>query len=137
MGTGSGIGAIVASQWAARVVAIDINPAAVRCAKINALLNQVEERVEVLQGDLFAPVRDVRFDVMLFNPPYLRREPRSELERALWATDVIERFAVDLRYHLTPNGYALIVLSSDADTAAILNVFEACGFSIQAGPTAI
>src|SRR5579864_1956262 len=43
MGTGSGVCAIFAARHAARVVAVDINPAAVRCANINVLLNRVED----------------------------------------------------------------------------------------------
>ena len=62
MGTGSGVGAVIAAAWARRVVAVDVNPMAVRCARINVLLNQVENRVEVCLGDLFSPVRDQRFD---------------------------------------------------------------------------
>ena len=62
MGTGSGVGAVFAAQWARRVVAVDINPAAVRCARINALLNHVEDRVDVVEGDLFEPIGGQRFD---------------------------------------------------------------------------
>src|SRR5688572_10666790 len=42
MGTGSGVGAVFAAAWAGQVVAVDINPAAVRCARINALLHGYE-----------------------------------------------------------------------------------------------
>lgn len=124
MGTGSGVGAVFAAQWAGRVVAVDVNPAAVRCAQINALLNEVEDRVDVHQGDLFEPVPGERFDVVLFNPPFFRGEPASDLERALWSNDVMERFAAGLHHHLSPGGYALVVLSSDGDVAGCLRAFE-------------
>ena len=62
-------------------------------ARINALIHQVDSRVEAREGDLFAPVGDERFDRILFNPPFYRREPRDMLERAFFATDVVERFA--------------------------------------------
>ncbi|HZY42949.1 MAG TPA: methyltransferase, partial [Anaerolineae bacterium] len=104
--------------------ATDINSAAVRCARINALLNHVEDRVEVLEGDLFAPIGDRRFDVIAFNPPFFRGEPRTPLDWAWRSTDVIERFAAEVRDHLSPTGYALVVYSSSADTAALLNAFE-------------
>ena len=120
MGTGSGVGAVFAARRAHRVVAVDINPAAVRCARINALLHQVEDRVEVRQGDLFEPACGEQFDVVLFNPPFFRGEPGSDLERALWANDVVERFAAGLRDHLTADGHALVVLSSDGDVAGFL-----------------
>lgn len=128
MGTGSGVGAIAAAERAARVVAVDVNPEAVRCARINVLLNRVEDRVEVLEGDLFTPLGDRRFDVVLFNPPYLQGEPRTLLERALYATDVVDRFANALPRHLRPGGYALLLLSSDADEGALLQSFARRGF---------
>ncbi|MGH2593990.1 MAG: HemK2/MTQ2 family protein methyltransferase [Anaerolineae bacterium] len=131
MGTGSGIGAVFAAQWARRVVAVDINPAAARCARINALLNQVDDRVEAHQGDLFAPVQGQQFDVVLFNPPFYRGAPRGALDHAWRSTDVVERFAADLRSHLTPNGHALVVLSTDGETDAFLRAFRANHFDIE------
>jgi len=47
LGTGSGIGAIFAARCDYRVVAVDINPEAVRCARINVLLNHLEARIEI------------------------------------------------------------------------------------------
>ncbi len=44
MGTGSGVCAVFAARHARRVVAVDINPAAVRCATLNVLMNQLEHR---------------------------------------------------------------------------------------------
>ena len=93
LGTGSGVSAIFAARLAGRVVATDINPAAVRCARINALLNGVEDRVEVREGDLFAPVAGERFDVIIFNPPYYRGTPRDALDHAWRSNDTVERFA--------------------------------------------
>lgn len=127
MGTGSGIGAICAAPWAARVVAVDLNPAAVRCARINALLNGVEGKVEVREGDLFAPVAGERFDLVLFNPPFYRGAPRDGLDRAWRSDDVVERFAAGLADHLAPGGSALVVLSSNSDLAAFLRAFAAAG----------
>lgn len=123
MGTGSGVIAVFAAHRASRVVAIDINPHAVRCARINALLNGVEDRVEVREGDLFAPVAGERFDLVLFNPPYFRGAPREALDHAWRSLNVVERFAAGLAQHLTPRGYALVVLSTDGDTPAFLSAF--------------
>lgn len=125
LGTGSGLSAIVAAQSTQRVTASDINPAAVRCARINALLNHVEDRVEVLEGDLFAPIGDQRFDVITFNPPFYRGEPRDWLDHAWRSSDVIERFAAGLSRHLTADGYALVIYSSLADEAALRWAFAA------------
>ncbi len=117
MGTGSGVGAVIAVRWARRVVAVDINPEAVRCARLNALLNRVEDRVEVRQGDLFAPVTGERFDLVLFNPPFFRGRPCDLYDHAWRSEDVIPRFLGGLTDALAPGGAALVVLSSDVPDA--------------------
>jgi release factor glutamine methyltransferase len=120
MGTGSGLGAVFAARMGYRVTAVDINPSAVRCARINALQHHLEERIEVRQGDLFEPVWGERFDLVLFNPPFFRGHPRSPREAAWQSVDVLERFAAGLPAALTPHGVGLIVLSTDGDCAALL-----------------
>jgi HemK-related putative methylase len=112
MGTGSGIGAIFAARLGYQVTAVDVNPHAVRCARINALLNGLDERIEVRQGDLFAPVAGERFDLVLFNPPFFHGAPRSDLDAAWRSEDVIERFAAGLPAALAAAGRALVLLSS-------------------------
>jgi release factor glutamine methyltransferase len=112
MGTGSGICSVFAARHAERVVAVDVNPAAVRCARINALLNQVEHKIDARRGDLFDAVAGERFDLILFNPPFLRGTPLDDRERAWRSDDVAERFAKDLHTHLTPSGFALVLLST-------------------------
>jgi release factor glutamine methyltransferase len=131
MGTGSGIGAVFAAQWAGRVVAVAINPEAVRCARINALLNHVDERVDVRQGDLFAPLAGERFDLVLFNPPFFRGQPRDLLDHAWRSVDTVERFAAGLSDHLRPGGRALVLLSTDGETPAFLEAFQAHGLSVR------
>jgi HemK-related putative methylase len=131
LGTGSGIAAVAAAQWAGRVVGVDINPAAVRCARINLLLNQVEDRVEVREGDLFAPVQGERFDRVLFNPPFFHGLPATPLEGAFRGLDVAQRFAAGLRGHLRPGGHALVLLSSNGDATTYLLELRAAGFRVE------
>ena len=135
MGTGSGVCAVAAARLGCDVVAVDVNPAAVRCARINALLHGLEHRIDAREGDLFAPVAGQRFDVALFNPPYLRGTPRRPLDRALWADDVVERYAAALPAHLAPGGHALLLLSSRGDEAVFLATFRARGFAVHAVAT--
>jgi len=120
LGTGSGVGAVFAARQGFQVVATDLNPAAVRCARINALVHELEERIEAREGDLFDPVLGETFDLILFNPPYFRGSPRGALDLAWRATDVLERFAAGLPEALAPAGTALLVLSTDGDCTALL-----------------
>lgn len=131
LGTGSGVAAVFAAQWAGHVVAVDINPAAVRCTRINALLHGVEHKVEVLHGDLFEPVLGRRFDLILFNPPYLPGQPRTMFERALRSEGLAERFAAGLADHLAGGGYALLLLSSIGDEAGWLEPLRRGGFACR------
>jgi release factor glutamine methyltransferase len=129
MGTGSGVCAVFAARYARRVVAVDINPAAVRCAGINARLNHAENRIEVRHGDLFAPVSGERFDLILFNPPFLQGTPRDDRDRAWRSTDVAERFAAGVAAHLKPAGSALVVLSTFGGACTFLDEFHRCGLT--------
>jgi release factor glutamine methyltransferase len=130
MGTGSGVCAIFAARLAAKVVAIDINPAAVRCAGINALLNGVENKIEVRQGDLFSAVPGEQFDLVLFNPPFLRGTPDSDRDRAWRSSDVAERFSADLGSALRPAGFALVLLSTFGDSGHFLDQFYKAGLGV-------
>lgn len=111
MGTGSGIGALALARADYRVLAVDVNPEAARCARINSLLNHLEESVDVREGDLFKALEGERFDVIAFNPPFFEGAP-TDLHDLAWRGDgVFERFAADLPRHLAPGGLALVLLS--------------------------
>lgn len=129
LGTGSGAIAVFAVRRGYRVVGVDINPEAVRCAQINALLNHLEDRIQVREGDLFAPVAGERFDLVLFNPPFFRGEPKDWLDYAWRSHDVLERFATGLPAVLKPQGRALIVLSTDGDSDCLLYALAVGGFA--------
>ena len=131
MGTGSGVCAMFAAKYARRVVAVDINPAAVRCTEINARLNHLEHKIDVRHGDLFAAVPGERFDLILFNPPFLRGAPRDDRDRAWRSSDVAERFAAGLRAQLNPGGFALVLLSTFGDGNFFLEEFLRRGLEIS------
>ena len=132
MGTGSGVGAIFAAQIAAQVTAADINPEAVRCARMNAILNMLEDRMCVLESDLFAGLPpNTRYDAVLFNPPYFRGEPHDLHDHAWRSVDTVERFALQLGDHLTADGFALVVLSTNGETPAFLQAFRDAGLTVQ------
>ena len=115
LGCGSGIGAVFAAKRGAHVIASDMNPDAARNARINALLSQLDERIVTRVGDLFESVRDERFDLILFNPPYYHGTARNVADAAWRSPDCFERFLSELPSYLTPQGSARIVLSTDGD----------------------
>jgi release factor glutamine methyltransferase len=129
LGTGSGVAAIRAALRGGRVTAVDVNPDAVRCARINVLLNRVEDRVEVRCGDLFAPVAGERFDLVLCNPPFFRGLPENPRDAAWRSDDFLERFVAGLGGVLAPAGQGLVVFSSHGDGPTLLDALSRAGFT--------
>ena len=132
MGTGSGLLAIAAARFAEEVVAVDINPEAVRCAEKNVRTHGVSERISVLQGDLFLPVSPgTLFDVILFNPPYLEGQVSGPFDHAIYDPEkrVVRRFLKESGRFLAPAGYIQMVYSSIAEPGKMLKIAEESGFS--------
>ena len=132
IGTGCGILAIIAAQKAQKVIAVDINPHAVKCAKLNAENNHVNSRLEVRLGDLFQSIQKAeKFNVIIFNAPYL---PASQLEEKTWigrawaggptGRRLIDRFITEAPLFLKRNGKILIVQSSLANIDETLRKFQ-------------
>ena len=72
VGTGCGILGILAAEKAASVVAVDLNPYAIRCAKKNSALNNVCSKMAFIQSGLLTAFNEnAKFDLILFNAPYL------------------------------------------------------------------
>jgi HemK-related putative methylase len=134
VGTGSGVLALAAARaGAAFVLAVDVNPEAARSASENARENGYADRIVVVCADLLSTVStDARFDVIVSNPPFFPGEPRDTADRAWHAgpayRDIAPLFA-QMRERLAPAGRAYVVLSSDADLAALEGLVDAAGFA--------
>jgi release factor glutamine methyltransferase len=120
MGTGCGLLGVLAAKKEASVLGVDVNPFALRCAKRNAGLNNTRSNMDFLQSDLFESFRTTaKFDVILFNAPYLpteKTEGKSWLERAWTGGEtgriLIDRFISEASQHLKPSGYILLMQST-------------------------
>jgi release factor glutamine methyltransferase len=139
VGTGCGILGILAAKKARRVVAVDVNPYAVQCARINAETNHVAEKMDIRQGDLFEPLKkDERFDVILVNPPYLPSEAGDQeewIERA-WSggttgRNFIDRFISEAPKHLKKDGRILLAQSSLSVIGETVRRLEEAGFRVS------
>jgi release factor glutamine methyltransferase len=140
--TGSGVIAVsLAKEYpAARIVATELSPAAAVIARRNAERNGVAERVDVRDGDLFAPVRGERFDLITANPPYIasaviatlpaevRREPVIALDGGGDGLAFYDRICAQARDHLAPGG-ALIVEHGYDQADAVRARFAIAGFA--------
>lgn len=135
MGTGCGILAVIAAKKAGQVVATDVNPYAVKCAKNNAEINSVGDRIFLVQGDLFAPLRIIKeFDLIVFNAPYLPSQKNEKDSWIGWAwaggssgRNVIDRFICEAPKHLRSNGEILLMQSTLSDVKQTLRNLEYSG----------
>lgn len=109
MGTGSGILALEALKYSKDVLAVDINPEAVKIAR--------EKGIKAVVSDLFANVKG-KFDLIIFNPPYLPEEKGEDKESRTVTTggkkgyEVIERFFSEATNHIPKNEVILLVFST-------------------------
>jgi len=118
IGTGIGLAAVLAARAGARVVATDVLDAAVRCARANAAVNGVADRVEVLQGDGFDPVRDRE-----------RADASAAADnggRNGWA--LLDRVIAGAGAHLAPGGRLVFTLFGFLGVKAALAGLHDAGF---------
>lgn len=116
--TGSGCLAILAALRFsnADIDAIDLSAQALAVAKINVVEHGLEDRITLLQGDLFAPAGGARYDLILTNPPYVdaagmaalpteyRHEPKRALDGGEDGIAIVRRILAGAGAHLTPGG---------------------------------
>ena len=132
VGTGCGILGILAAEKAASVVTVDLNPHAIRCAKKNSALNNVRSKMAFMQAGLLTAFNEnAKFDLILFNAPYLpsdKREDNSWMVRS-WAggingRQVIDQFISQAPSHLKVCGRILLMQSTLANPEETILKFE-------------
>ncbi|WP_405324082.1 HemK2/MTQ2 family protein methyltransferase [Methanobrevibacter sp.] len=135
IGTGSGLVSMYASLLTDDVTATDINYNALELAEKNFKLNNIGT-IKLEFGDLFEPVKDKKFDVILFNTPYLPTDSDDIINDDLnYAFDggldgrkVIDRFINQVSNHLNEKGIVQIIQSSLSDNDRTLHMFDRNGF---------
>ena len=135
IGTGSGIVAMYASKLTDRITVTDINFDACQLAEKNFRDNGIEN-VEILFGNLFEPVKNRKFDVILFNTPYLPTEDGEVLEDTInYAFDgglngrkVIDLFLNEVGNHLNDGGIVQLIQSSLSGNEETLDMLDKLGF---------
>ena len=115
IGTGSGVlAAVLAKRGMQHIVATDLDPRALSCARENLHRLGLEHQVELMKADLF-PER--RADLVLCNPPWLPGRPSSSIEAAIYDPDsrMLKGFLAGVGAHLAPGGEAWLILSDLAE----------------------
>ena len=121
MGCGTGIVAIYLAKAGCDVTAVDINERALENTRENAKINEAE--IKVVRSDLFSNV-DGKFDVIVFNPPYLP----TENEDIAWdggreGIEIIVSFLEHAKEYLKRKGSIYLVMSSLDNIDKVLRKF--------------
>ena len=132
MCTGSGAIAVSVAKLCtnAEVTASDISSAAVAVAKKNAARHGLAKKVEVVEGDLFSPLKKrfgkPKFDMIISNPPYIRSsviptlqkevkdfEPMSALDGGVDGLDFYRRIISEAPEFLKKGGVLMLEIGHD------------------------
>ncbi|MEK6871567.1 MAG: HemK2/MTQ2 family protein methyltransferase [Nanoarchaeota archaeon] len=119
MGAGSGILAQTFQEHNYKnILAVDINPEAVRHLK--------KLKIKAIQSDLFSNLQKKKFDIIVFNTPYLPEDKREPLDSKMQTTagkkgyELILKFLEQAQNHLTKKGKILLLFSSLSKPSIIL-----------------
>jgi len=125
LGTGSGILAEEALRYSKDVLASDINQKALDNLKINTI-----------KSDLFENIK-TKFDLIIFNPPYLPEDGREPEEVALATSggkngyEILEKFFMQVRHRLNKNGKILVVFSSLTNKSKVDQIIRCNNFRFK------
>ncbi|NIP43591.1 MAG: peptide chain release factor N(5)-glutamine methyltransferase [candidate division Zixibacteria bacterium] len=127
-GSGNISVAMAASNPYQNYYASDLSLDAVALAKVNAELNDVSDRIEFHQGNLFEPFKkkEIIFDMILANPPYIKEseleilheqvrkyEPQLALTSGQDGLDFIRRMLLEAPDYMKPEGHLISEVAFD------------------------
>lgn len=119
IGAGTGVlSAVLARRGVAGVLATELAPQAIACARDNLQRLGLADRVQVIEADLFPDVaRFGRSALIVCNPPWLPGQPSSAVEQAVYDPDsrMLRGFLAGLAAHLLPGGEGWLILSDIAE----------------------
>lgn len=109
LATGSGMIGIFCADKAKKVIATDINPRAINYTQFNSILNSVDDKMEFRCGDLFEPVKGMKFDLIIWNGPTVAA-PKTPNKYPVYSyggmtgTEFTQRFIDQAFAYLKPRG---------------------------------
>lgn len=137
IGTGSGILSIFAAEKAAKVIATDISPHAIECAKKNILRYKYENKISLREGSLFSVINDdEKFDTIIFNPPFLKGkidEKKVNIKNAYLDNNyiVLESFLKEVKNYLKENGNIYICFGGVGDVGYLNYLIALNNYNVQ------
>lgn len=136
--TGSGAIGISLAKYIknSKIYAVDISEKALEIAEKNATLNGVRNNIEFIQSDLFTKIKNLKFDIIVSNPPYIetdtiktlskevQREPKIALDGGKDGLDFYREIAKIAYQNLNRQGYLCLEIGYNQKQAVqkILNL---------------
>lgn len=133
VGVGTGVLSILlARRGVPKVLATDLSNRALACAKDNLQRQGLQDRVQLLQADLFPPGQAA---LVVCNPPWLPAKPTSLLEQAVYDEDsaMLRGFLSGLRARLCEGGEGWLILSDLAEHLGLRTREQLLGWMHEAG----
>ncbi len=118
IGTGTGVlAAILARRGVKKIIATELEPRAIACAKLNIKKLGFANQVEIVQADLFPSTDAGLADLIVCNPPWLPAKANSTIEQAIYDPEskMLKGFLNGLKSHLALNGEGWLILSDFAE----------------------
>ena len=127
--TGSGCLAILAAHAfpQAEVDAVDIFPGALEVARRNIADYKLDDRIAIIQSDLFGQIAQKKYDLIISNPPYVaapamailpqeyRHEPQLALGSGADGLDITRQILAHAATHLNPGGLLIVEIGHNRD----------------------
>lgn len=133
IGTGTGVlAALLARRGVKRVIATDLDPRALECARDNLGRLGLSGNVEVVKADMFP---EGRAPMVVCNPPWVPARPSSPVEHAVFDPEsrMLRGFLDGLAQHLEPGGEGWLLLSDFAEHLGLRTREELLGWIEAAG----
>jgi len=143
LGSGSGCISVnlLVERPKLRIWTVDINIKAVEITKENAKLHNVSDRLTVLHGNAFEPVKGMKFDFIVSNPPYIperywnklaeevKREGYTSLIGGKKGCEFYELIAEESDEFLKSEGFIALEIGHDQGEV-VKAIFESKGFDV-------
>jgi ribosomal protein L3 glutamine methyltransferase len=146
--TGSGCLAILAAHAFpnADIDAVDLSAPALEVATRNVTDYKLDDRIALFEGDLYAPLAERRYDVIISNPPYVnatsmqelpaeyKHEPDMALAGGADGMDIVRRIIAEARNWLTEDGVLVVEIGNErAHVEAAFGGLDLVWLSTSAG----
>ncbi|KAH0439041.1 hypothetical protein KCU90_g3329, partial [Aureobasidium melanogenum] len=146
--TGSGCLAILAAHAFpnADIDAVDLSAPALEVATRNVADYHLDDRIALFEGDLYAPLAERRYDVIISNPPYVnaasmqelpaeyKHEPDMALAGGPDGMDIVRRIIAEARNWLTEDGVLVVEIGNErANVEAAFGGLDLVWLSTSAG----